>query len=66
MSWGVSLKGAAEYRVSENLVLGTALSLTKSDDYTPVNAVLYFRYYLHDFNGDLPMPPAPPVPYTQW
>ena len=66
MSWGLSLKGAAEYRVSENLVLGTALSLTKSDDYTPVNAVLYFRYYLHDFNGDLPMPPAPPVPYTQW
>jgi len=65
-SWGYAFRGAAEYRVTSNLVLGSSVSVAHSSDYTPAIAGMYFRYYLFDYNGDLPMPPSPPVPYTQW
>jgi hypothetical protein len=65
-SWGYAFRGAAEYRVTKNLVIGSSVSVAHSSDYTPAMAGLYFRYYLFDYKGDLPMPPSPPVPYTQW
>lgn len=65
-SWGYAFRGAAEYRVTKNLVIGSSVSVAHSSDYTPATAGLYFRYYLFDYKGDLPIPPSPPVPYTQW
>jgi len=44
--FGCSFKGAVEYRINANFVIGSALSYSYSDDYSPLTGMLYLRYYI--------------------
>ncbi len=66
ISFGFGLRAALERRISSRLVVGGGMSYSRSDDYSPFNFLLYFRYYCTDYFGDLYMPPSGPVPYTKW
>ncbi len=66
VSFGFGLRAAIERRVNSRLVVGASTSYSKSEDYSPLNFLFYFRYYCSDYSGDLYMPPAGPVPYTRW
>ena len=62
----VGLDGAAEYRVTERLVVGAAGSFSHTRDYHPASFMLYVRAYFKPWNGDLPMGPQPPAETASW
>ena len=66
VSFGGGIKFAIEQRLSSHLVVGAAFDATKSEDYSPVNGVLYFRWFFEKWNGDLNMPPQGPTAIVQW
>lgn len=63
---GGGITAVAEKRFGSHFVLGAQLKAIKSDDYSPLNGTLYFRYYMDAWEGDLPMPPSGPTPYVEW
>ena len=66
VSFGGGIKFAIEQRLSSHLVVGAAFDAIKSEDYSPVNGVLYFRWFFEKWNGDLNMPPQGPTAIVQW
>lgn len=65
-SFGGNLTGIVERRITDNLTVGGSFSITQAEDYSPNQGLVYLRYSFMPWLGDLPMPPAPPTPYTQW
>ena len=65
-TFGGGIEAAIEQRLGSHLVVGTSISAIKSDDYSPLTGMLYFRYYYDAYNGDLYMPPQGPTPYVAW
>lgn len=63
---GGGITASAEKRFGSHFVVGAQLRAIKSDDYSPLNGTLYFRYYMDAWKGDLPMPPSGPTPYVEW
>ena len=55
-----------EQRITSNLVIGATVQAIKAQDYSPINGILFFRYYINDWRGDLYMPPKAPTPYVAW
>ncbi|MGN0916469.1 MAG: cellulose synthase subunit BcsC-related outer membrane protein [Succinivibrio sp.] len=66
VTFGGGVRAAVEQRLSSHLVVGAAFEASKSEDYSPVNGMIYFRYYFDSYNGDLNMPPKAPTPYVNW
>lgn len=65
-SFGYSAKLGIERRITDHLVIGTEINLSKSDDYSPKQGQIYFRYNFDIWNGDLPLPPQPVTQYAEW
>ncbi len=63
---GGGITASAEKRFGSHFVVGAQIRAIKSDDYSPLNGTLYFRYYMDAWKGDLPMPPSGPTPYVEW
>lgn len=61
-----SLSAILERRLNEHWVLGATVGASKSEGYQPYYAMLYLRYSLKDWRGDLPMPPLVLEPYSKW
>ncbi|MGA6097933.1 cellulose synthase complex outer membrane protein BcsC [Stutzerimonas marianensis] len=60
------LQGLFERRLSDHFVLGGGVSLLHSDDYAPSRALVYLRYNLMPWRGDLPLPVEPLTPYADF
>jgi len=60
------LQGLFERRLSDHFVLGGGVSLLHSDDYAPSRALLYLRYNLMPWRGNLPLPVEPLTPYADF
>ena len=54
-----NLKGAAEYRLSDHLILGSHLGLNNAKDYRQWGGGLYLRYYFYPTSRDLDLPVKP-------
>ena len=65
-SFGASIRGVVERRLTSNLVIGAEFRFEKSEEYSPNSAMLYFRWTFDDWNGDLPLPPDPPAAFAEW
>lgn len=65
-SYGGGIIASIEQRITSNLVIGATVQAIKAQDYSPINGILFFRYYLNDWRGDLYMPPKAPTPYVSW
>ena len=63
---GYRLQALAERRLSDNLVLGGGLLYQHSDSYAPSRAMLYLRYTFDVWQGNLPLPVQPLVPYADF
>ncbi len=63
---GYYLRLAAERRLSDHWVLGGAFEVQKSEDYSPNRAMLYLRYTLEPWRGDLPLPVSPIKAYSDF
>ena len=65
-SLSYSVTATVERRLNEHWVLGATAGASKSEGYEPHYAMLYLRYSLKDWRGNLPMPPIPLEPYSKW
>src|SRR5574344_215199 len=65
-SFGGGIIASVEQRITSNLVIGATVQAIKAQDYSPINGILFFRYYINDWRGDLYMPPKAPTPYVAW
>ena len=63
---GVRLQGLVERRLSDNLVLGGGLLYQHSESYAPSRAMLYLRYTFDTWQGNLPLPVQPLIPYADF
>jgi Flp pilus assembly protein TadD len=63
---GYRLYAAVERRLSDHLVLGAAGTLQRSEDFAPNTFQLYLRYTFKPWQGNLPLPVAPLVPYGEF
>ncbi len=63
---GVSFKGAVERRLGPQAFAGVSFAYTNADGYAPLYLGFWLRFPLTPWEGDLPMPPEPMVPYARW
>ena len=63
---GIRLQGLAERRLTDNLVLGGGLLYQHSEGYAPSRAMLYLRYTFDAWQGNLPLPVEPLIPYADF
>ncbi|MBP3861131.1 MAG: cellulose biosynthesis protein BcsC [Pseudomonas sp.] len=63
---GYRVQGLVERRLSDHLVLGGGVLYQHSDDYAPSRAMLYLRYTFDVWQGNLPMPVQPLIPYADF
>ncbi|HFF2828891.1 TPA: cellulose synthase complex outer membrane protein BcsC [Stenotrophomonas maltophilia] len=63
---GYRLYGAVERRLGDHFVLGAAGTLQRSRDFSPNSFQLYLRYTFEPWQGNLPLPVSPLVPYGEF
>ncbi|WP_145594019.1 cellulose synthase complex outer membrane protein BcsC [Yersinia aleksiciae] len=63
---GYTLRALIERRLSSHWTLGAGVDIQQAKDYTPSHALLYLRYSMGGWQGDLDMPPQPLVPYADF
>lgn len=63
---GYRFYAAVERRLGDHLVLGAAGTLQRSEDFAPNTFQLYLRYTFKPWQGNLPLPVSPLVPYGEF
>ncbi|HDL7973030.1 TPA: cellulose biosynthesis protein BcsC, partial [Yersinia enterocolitica] len=63
---GYILRALIERRLSSHWTLGAGVDIQQAKDYTPSHALIYLRYSMAGWQGDLDMPPQPLVPYADF
>ncbi|HHU94403.1 MAG TPA: tetratricopeptide repeat protein [Alcaligenaceae bacterium] len=63
---GYSFNTAVERRINNHLVVGAALNLQRSEDYSPNRGMLYLRYYFEPWQGSLPLGTKQITPYADF
>ncbi|WP_369825902.1 cellulose biosynthesis protein BcsC [Rahnella sp. AA] len=64
--FGYTLQALVERRVSSHWTVGGGIDIQQAKDYTPSHFLLYARYSMSGWQGDLDMPPQPLVPYADF
>ncbi len=64
--FGYTLQALVERRVSSHWTIGGGIDIQQAKDYTPSHFLLYARYSMSGWQGDLDMPPEPLVPYADF
>ena len=57
---------ALERRLDPHFILGLAGSIAKGEGYRPRYGIVYLRWYQMPWNGNLPLPVRPMLPYYMW
>ncbi|ERK17147.1 Cellulose synthase operon protein C [Pantoea sp. AS-PWVM4] len=63
---GYTLQAIVERRVTPHWFVGVAMDIQQAKDYTPSHGLLYVRYSMAGWNGDMDMPPQPLIPYADF
>ncbi len=64
--FGYTLRGAVERRLTAHWTLGLAVDIQQAKDYTPSHGLIYARYSLAGWEGDLNLPPQPLAPLADF
>lgn len=64
--FGYTVQALLERRVSSHWTVGAGVDIQQAKDYTPSHYLLYARYSLGGWQGDLDMPPQPLTPYADF
>ncbi|CAI1067062.1 cellulose synthase complex outer membrane protein BcsC [Serratia ficaria] len=63
---GYTLRAIVERRLGAHWTLGAGIDIQQAKDYTPSHALIYLRYSLAGWQGDLDLPPQPLTPYADF
>jgi hypothetical protein len=63
---GYTLRAIVERRLSSHWTLGAGIDIQQAKNYTPSHALIYLRYSLAGWQGDLDLPPQPLTPYADF
>ncbi|PPL14861.1 cellulose biosynthesis protein BcsC, partial [Oceanisphaera arctica] len=64
--FGYTLLTLVERRLNAHWTLGAGIDIQQARDYTPSHGLLYLRYSLGGWQGDLDLPPQPLTPYAEF
>ncbi|GAA3549882.1 cellulose synthase complex outer membrane protein BcsC [Zobellella aerophila] len=64
--FGYTLRALVERRLNAHWTLGAGIDIQQARDYTPSHGLLYLRYSLGGWQGDLDLPPQPLTPYAEF
>lgn len=64
--FGYTLQATVERRITPHWSVGLAMDIQQAKDYTPSHGLIYLRYSMAGWNGDLDLPPQPLVPYASF
>ena len=64
--FGYTLRAAVERRLTSHWTLGVAVDIQQAKDYTPSHGLIYARYSMSGWEGDLDLPPEPLAPYADF
>lgn len=63
---GYTLQATVERRMTSHWTLGVGVDVQQAKDYTPSHGLLYARYSMAGWEGDLDLPPQPLTPYADF
>lgn len=63
---GYTARAVVERRVTSHWSVGLGVDIQEAKDYTPSHAMMFARYSLGGWQGDMNMPPQPQTPYADW
>lgn len=63
---GYTLQALVERRLSSHWSVGAGIDIRQAKDYMPSHALLYLRYSLAGWQGDMDLPPQPLTPYAEF
>lgn len=63
---GYTLRALVERRLTAHWTLGIGVDVQQAKDYTPSHGLIYARYSMAGWEGDLDMPPQPLTPYADF
>lgn len=64
--FGYTVRAIVERRVTAHWTLGLGLDIQQAKDYTPSHGLVYVRYAIAVWDGDLDLPPQPLTPYADF
>lgn len=64
--FGYTLRAVIERRLTAHWTLGAGVDIQEAKDYTPSHGLIYARYSMAGWEGDLDMPPQPLTPYADF
>uniref|UniRef100_UPI0021038323 cellulose synthase subunit BcsC-related outer membrane protein n=1 Tax=Pantoea sp. ME81 TaxID=2743935 RepID=UPI0021038323 len=64
--FGYTLQAVVERRITPHWSVGLAMDIQQAKDYTPSHGLIYMRYSMGGWNGDMDMPPQPLEPYADF
>nr|WP_244987251.1 cellulose synthase complex outer membrane protein BcsC [Winslowiella toletana] len=63
---GYTLQAVIERRLTAHWTLGAGIDIQQAKNYTPSHGLMYLRYSMAGWQGDLDMPPQPLTPYADF
>ncbi|ELM3722843.1 cellulose biosynthesis protein BcsC [Edwardsiella piscicida] len=64
--FGYTLRAIVERRLSSHWFVGAGVDIQQAKDYTPSHALIYVRYSMQGWQGDMDLPPQPLRPYADF
>jgi hypothetical protein len=64
--FGYTARLLVERRVTSHWSIGAGIDIQQAKDYTPSHGILFVRYSMAGWQGDMDMPPQPLTPYADW
>lgn len=64
--FGYTARALVERRISSHWSIGAGIDIQQAKDYTPSHALIFVRYSMAGWQGDMDMPPQPLVPYADF
>lgn len=64
--FGYTLRAVVERRLTAHWTMGVGVDIQQAKDYTPSHGLIYARYSMAGWQGDLDIPPEPLTPYADF
>ncbi len=64
--FGYTLRAVVERRLTAHWTMGVGVDIQQAKDYTPSHGLIYARYSMAGWQGDLDLPPEPLTPYADF
>ncbi|MGY0157674.1 cellulose synthase complex outer membrane protein BcsC [Edwardsiella tarda] len=64
--FGYTLRAIVERRLTSHWFVGAGVDIQQAKDYTPSHALIYVRYSVQGWQGDMDLPPQPLRPYADF